>query len=108
MTGLDWAALALFLLCWLFYEPLLGVVSRRSGSLNSDMKVVREVWMRAMTGREIRLVDSQLLGHTINSASFFASANLLLMLVLIALKPRHWRPQPVEIRLFVMLHPPAP
>jgi uncharacterized membrane protein len=79
VTGLDWAALGLFLLCWLFYEPLLALVSRRSGSLNSDMKVVREVWMRAMAGREIRLVDSQLMGHTINSASFFASANLLLI-----------------------------
>jgi uncharacterized membrane protein len=79
VTGLDWAALALFLMCWLFYEPLLAVVSKRSGSLNSDMKVVRQVWMRAMAGREIRLVDSQLMGHTINSASFFASANLLLI-----------------------------
>jgi uncharacterized membrane protein len=32
-----------------------------------------------MTRREIRMVDSQLLGHTINSASFFASANLILI-----------------------------
>lgn len=79
MTAWDWAALTLFFACWLFYEPLLSVLSRRSGSLNSDMKVVREVWMRAMAGREIRLVDSQLMGHTINSASFFASANLLLI-----------------------------
>lgn len=79
MTALDWAAVGLFLLCWLFYEPLLALLARRSGSLNSDMKIVRETWMRAMSNREIRLVDSQLMGHTINSASFFASANLLLI-----------------------------
>ena len=79
MTTLDWGALALFLVCWLGYEPLLGAIAGRRGSLNDDMLVVRRAWMMAMTRREIRLVDSQLLGHSINSASFFASANLLLI-----------------------------
>ncbi len=79
MTWIDWSALALFFLCWLGYEPLLGLLARRSGSLNTDMLHVRLAWMRAMTRRETRLVDSQLMGHSINSASFFASANLLLI-----------------------------
>lgn len=35
--------------------------------------------MQAMTRREIKLLDSQLLGHSINSGSFFASSNLLLI-----------------------------
>ena len=79
MSSLDWAAVALFILCWLGYEPVLRVLSRRFGTLNQDMDVVRQVWMSAMTRREIRLVDSQLMGHSINSASFFASTNLLLI-----------------------------
>lgn len=79
MTPFDYAALALFFLCWLGYEPLLGLLARRSGTLNDDMLVVRRVWMTAMTHREIKLVDSQLMGHSINSASFFASTNLLLI-----------------------------
>lgn len=79
MTMLDWAALGLFFICWLGYEPLLGLLARRSGTLNDDMLVVRRVWMTAMTHREIKLVDSQLMGHSINSASFFASTNLLLI-----------------------------
>ena len=79
MTPLDWAAVALFILCWLGYEPVLRLLSRRFGTLNQDMDVVRQVWMSAMTRREIRLVDSQLMGHSINSASFFASTNLLLI-----------------------------
>lgn len=79
MTLTDWLALALFLLCWLGYGPLLGLLARRSGSLNDDMLVVRRVWMSAMAHREIRLVDAQLLGHTINSGGFFASTNLLLI-----------------------------
>lgn len=79
MTALDWLGLALFFLCWLAYEPLLRLLARRSGSLNSDMLTVRHAWMTAMTHREVRLLDSQLLGHSINSGSFFASSNLLLI-----------------------------
>ena len=79
MTFLDGAALALFFACWLGYGPLLGLIGRKSGSLNDDMLHVRRIWMQAMTRREMRLVDSQLLGHSINSASFFASTNLLLI-----------------------------
>lgn len=79
MTTWDWAALLLFFLCWLGYGPLLKALARNSGTLNDDMLTVRHAWMTAMTRREIRLLDSQLLGHSINSASFFASSNLLLI-----------------------------
>ena len=74
MTYLDWLGLALFFLCWLGYGPLLKVLAHRSGSLNDDMLTVRHAWMTAMTRREVRLLDSQLLGHSINSGSFFASS----------------------------------
>ncbi len=79
MTLFDWIALFLFFVAWLGYGPILGLIARRSGSLNDDMLVVRDSWMTAMTHREIRLIDSQLMGHSINSASFFASTNLLLI-----------------------------
>jgi uncharacterized membrane protein len=79
MTTFDYAALGLFFLCWLGYGPLLNLLAHRTGTLNDDMTIVRRVWMTAMTHREIRLVDSQLMGHSINSASFFASTNLLLI-----------------------------
>jgi uncharacterized membrane protein len=35
--------------------------------------------MHAMTRREVRMVDGQLIGHAINSASFFGSASLILI-----------------------------
>jgi uncharacterized membrane protein len=75
----DWVALGVFLACWLTYGPLLTGVAGRIGALNADMQRVRAAWMRVMAVREVRLLDSQLLGHSINSASFFASANLLLI-----------------------------
>jgi uncharacterized membrane protein len=79
MSGWDVAALALFIACWLGYGPLLGWIARRRGSLNDDMVGIRIAWMNAMTRRDMRLLDSQLMGHSINSASFFASSNLLLI-----------------------------
>ncbi|HEX5776189.1 MAG TPA: DUF599 family protein [Caulobacteraceae bacterium] len=79
MPLLDLTALVFFFVCWLFYEPLLKA-SFRGGLINTDMAVVRAGWMRAMTRRtEGRIMDGQLLGHAINSASFFASSNLLLI-----------------------------
>jgi len=79
MSLFDWIALFVFVVAWLGYGPLIRLVARRSGSLNMDMLAVRDAWMRAMTHREMRLIDSQLMGHSINSASFFASTNLLLI-----------------------------
>lgn len=78
MPTFDLAALIFFLVCWLFYEPLLKLLSRGT-SLNSDMTVIRGAWMGQMARREIRLMDANLLGHALNSASFFASSNLLLI-----------------------------
>ena len=64
---------------WFFYEPLItAFAKRRNGVLNTDMAVLRGAWMTRMVGRESRLLDSQILGHALNSASFFASSNLLL------------------------------
>lgn len=78
MPTFDLAALIFFLVCWLFYEPLLKLLSRGT-SLNSDMTVIRGAWMGQMARRENRLMDANLLGHALNSASFFASSNLLLI-----------------------------
>lgn len=79
MSPLDAAALAVFAIAWLFYEPILKRVSRQAGVINTNMTVVRRAWMANMTRRENRFLDSQLMGHALNSASFFASANLIII-----------------------------
>lgn len=76
---LDWVALTLFFVAWLGYGPLMRLIMAKKGTLNTDMLAVRASWMTAMTHRDLKLVDSQLMGHSINSASFFASTNLLLI-----------------------------
>ena len=52
MSALNIAALALFAICWLFYQPLLKLLSRGGGAINTDMAVIRRAWMR--TGRDAR------------------------------------------------------
>ena len=80
MSALNIAALAVFVFAWVFYEPLLhAFAKRRGGVLNTDLTVIRTAWMGNMTRREVRLMDSQLLGQTLNSCSFFASSNLILI-----------------------------
>jgi len=58
---------------------MLRRLGEAGGVLNTDMTVIRRRWMQEMAVREIALLDGQLLGHAINSASFFASSNLLLI-----------------------------
>jgi len=80
LSPLNAVALAVFVLAWVFYEPLLqAFAKRRGGVLNTDLQVIRGAWMLNMTSREVRLMDSQLLGQTLNSCSFFASSNLILI-----------------------------
>jgi uncharacterized membrane protein len=73
------AGLAIFGIAWLFYEWILRRVALRAGAINTNMTVVRRAWMRAMTRRDTRLIDGQLMGQALNSASFFASANLIII-----------------------------
>lgn len=67
-------------MAWLFYEPLLKWLgSHGRGVINTDLTVIRTVWMRNMVGRENRFMDGQLLSQSLNSASFFTSSNLILI-----------------------------
>lgn len=79
LSPLDGAALALFVLVWFAYEPMLKAAARGRNVINTDMTVIRGAWMANMAKRDNRFMDSQLLGHVLNSASFFASSNLILI-----------------------------
>ncbi len=46
-------------------------------SLNARMNIYREVWMRRMLDREVRIVDTQIMGSLQNGTAFFASTSLL-------------------------------
>jgi uncharacterized membrane protein len=81
-SPVDVLAIAIFVFCWLGYEPFLRAISKKSGLITKDLSVVRRAWMQEMTIREIKLFDSNLMGHAVNSATNFSSANLLLIAAL--------------------------
>ena len=78
MTWADIAAAAAFLVCWQLYGPLLRATTN-GRNINTDMSYVRAAWMRRLMARENRIIDSNLLGQQLNTASFFASTNLLVI-----------------------------
>jgi uncharacterized membrane protein len=72
-------AIALIFVMWAGYGPILSVLG--SGSLNSQLHVVRMTWMRNVihARREIRVIDGILLGHISGQMSFFGSATLIVL-----------------------------
>ncbi|MGN7879031.1 DUF599 family protein [Ensifer sp. 22460] len=56
---------------------------RRTDSLMLDMVRIRRAWMREVLTRDTNFIgDAAILGHTINSASFFGSANLIVIVAM--------------------------
>ena len=76
---LDFLALAIFIFCWLGYEPFLQRIGKRVGVITRDLSVVRAAWMKEATMRDVKLLDSNLMAHAVNSATHFSQANLILI-----------------------------
>jgi uncharacterized membrane protein len=70
-------AIALLFGSWLSYSTLLSTLGR--GTLNSQLAVVRQHWISAMTRRDAKPFDAVLLGHIINSIAFFGSATMIVL-----------------------------
>ncbi|HEX2582179.1 MAG TPA: DUF599 domain-containing protein [Dongiaceae bacterium] len=90
LTWMDWAALIAFGLLWLSYAVYADRAPRspeRAPSLNALMWYVRSNWMSRMLERDLssRIIDVNLLGHTIQSISFFASTTMIVLAGLIGL-----------------------
>src|SRR5882757_9561728 len=75
-TTLDLIALAWFVAAWAGYAILLEYVPRHKEGLNARMNRFREVWMRRMLDREMRMVDMQVMAALQNGTAFFASTSL--------------------------------
>jgi uncharacterized membrane protein len=62
---------------WTTYAVLLEYVPRQREGLNARMNGFREVWMRRMLDREMRMVDMQIMAALQNGTAFFASTSLI-------------------------------
>src|SRR5437660_12788025 len=72
----DLLALAWFVAAWAGYALLVEYVPQQRESLNATMNTYREVWMRRMLDREMRMVDMQVMAALQNGTAFFASTSL--------------------------------
>jgi uncharacterized membrane protein len=73
------AALVIYFLIWIAYEAMFDGKHRRPRSLNAKMTIVREAWMARILERENLMVDASLIGHSIHTATFFASTTVLVV-----------------------------
>jgi uncharacterized membrane protein len=76
-STLDVAALVAFVGAWTGYAVTLEWTRHGKDGLNARMNAYRELWMLQMLGREMRMVDTQLLGALHNGTAFFASTSLI-------------------------------
>ena len=84
MPILDISALFWFLVCWTGYTWFADRRARESLTLMSAMHNYRLRWMQEMIRREVRIVDSNIVGTLARSVAFFASTTIFILAGLLA------------------------
>ena len=85
ITVLDWAALGWFLCAWLGYGAYAERGIHAARGLVGVGHSYRLEWARQMLGREVRIVDSALVGNLMRSVSFYATTTIYIIAALMAL-----------------------
>lgn len=80
----DLVALAWFVGCWVTYALLADRTRLRHRSVAYIMNEFRVHWMMAMLQRELRIIDTSIVGNILHGVAFFASTAILLVGGLIA------------------------
>jgi uncharacterized membrane protein len=73
----DYVALFVFAAAWLGYNTLVDHSRFSRQGLNALMNDFRLTWMRQMEIREIRIIDTQIMGSLQSGTAFFASTSLI-------------------------------
>ena len=76
-SAIDLLALSFFLSAWMAYGVALTYTERSKRGLNLEMDSYRGRWMTQMLGREMRMVDAQIVAALQNGTAFFASTSLI-------------------------------
>lgn len=88
---LDWmgpwdvAALAVFVACWVGYTVFADHGPARDRSISVAMNRRRRAWMHQATRRDLRIIDTQILGNLLTGVGFFASTTIFVLGGLIAM-----------------------
>ena len=79
ITLLDQIAFVWFLSVWSLFTIVQDYLLTGRVAVNQHLKLIRREWMERMLERDNRIMDSQLVGHTMNSCTFFASTTMLVL-----------------------------
>ncbi len=79
ITSLDLIAFLWFTVIWLGYTLGQDRAWQWPWGVNHALRGLRKAWMREMLAHDIRLMDAQLVGHTMHSVTFFASTTMLIL-----------------------------
>ena len=86
LSVLDWVAFAVFVACWVAYSTLVDrLPALRRRSVLAAMDEHRRRWMRTMTTRDNRIMDTQIIGNLMNSTSFLANTAIFILGGLVAM-----------------------
>jgi uncharacterized membrane protein len=77
ITAIDAVALAWFVTAWAAFNFIQDHLLKHS--VNQHLIVLRRHWMARMLERDARMPDTVLLGHSMQSCSFFASTTMLVL-----------------------------
>ena len=78
-TSLDYLAIGWFLLWWMGYVRLADHTKWQRRNISSRMDEYRQLWMRNMLHREMRMVDTMIHGSLVSGVAFFASTSILMV-----------------------------
>ena len=84
LTPMDAIALAFFVAAWFGYNFLVDRDMQSARGLRALMHQHRLEWARQMVVRDQRLLDTALMGHLMNSVSFYANTTIYIVAALIA------------------------
>lgn len=76
-SNLDVMALAFFAASWIGYHYVVELGPHAARTLNMRMNLRRARWIYESAAREVRIVDTQVMGGLQNGTAFFASTSLL-------------------------------
>ena len=76
-SALDIVALVWYLIVWLGFSYLADHSPLKKHNISTSMAAHRRRWMRALSKREFRMIDTGILNGLQNGTAFFASTSLL-------------------------------
>jgi len=77
LSPLDLIGLLVFITSWVCFETIIDFSGAGRKSLSGLMAEQRRKWMLVLAGRDLRMIDTQILSGLQQGAAFFASTSIL-------------------------------